>query len=72
MIRGVFDEYGLDVDIEYSGPPVTLSNQMPTMEDLGNGQGVAALSGYMIHQYTDTVRMKQRGQQCTLQLHFEH
>jgi len=71
-VRGVFDEYGLDVDIEYAGPPVELSDQMPSLEDLGNGRGLAALSGYMIRQHADKVRVKQLGAQCTLQLHFEH
>jgi xanthine permease XanP len=72
VVEGVFDEYSLDVDIEYEGTPIDLSAQMPSLEDLANGRGVGALSGYMIHQYADRVRMKQRSGQCILQLHFEH
>jgi NCS2 family nucleobase:cation symporter-2 len=72
VVEGVFDEYSLDVDIEYEGTPIDLSAQMPSLEDLANGRGVGALSGYMIHQYADRVRMKQRSGQYILQLHFEH
>ena len=54
------------------GPPVELSDQMTSMEDLGNGRGLAAFSGYMIRQHADKVRLKQRGCDCALQLHFEH
>jgi xanthine permease XanP len=72
LVRGVFDEFSLDVDIEYEGPPVDLPDQMPSLEDLANGRGVAALSGYMIHRNADRVRVKQRSNQSILQLHFEH
>ena len=72
LIHGTFDEFRLDVDIEYEGRPIDLSDQMPSLEDLANGGGVGALSGYMIRQYADRVRMKQRSNRCILQLHFEH
>jgi xanthine permease XanP len=72
LIQAVFDEFSLDVDIEYEGPPVDVPDQMPSLEDLANGRGIAALSGYMIHQHADRVRVKQRSTQSILQLHFEH
>jgi hypothetical protein len=72
VVQGTFDEDSLDVGIEYEGAPIDLSDQMPSLEDLANGRGVGALSGYMIHQYAERVRMKQRSGQCILQLHFEH
>jgi xanthine permease XanP len=72
LVQGVFDEFSLDIDIEYDGPPVDLSDQMPSLEDLANGRGIGALSGYMIHQCADRVRVKQRSSQSVVQLHFEH
>jgi xanthine permease XanP len=72
VVQGVFDEFSLDIDIKYEGPPVDLPDQMPAVEDLASGRGIAALSGYMIHQHADRVRVKQRSNHSILQLHFEH
>ena len=67
-----FDEFRLDVEITYEGLPVELAEQMPDMEAIANGSGLPALSGYIVRQYSDRVRVKQDGDTCTVLLHFEH
>jgi hypothetical protein len=67
-----FDEYRLDVEISYEGLPVELADEPPSLEAIASGQGVAALSGYIVRQYSDRVRVKQDGATCTVYLHFEH
>lgn len=67
-----FDEFHLDLEIEYDGPPITMSDRMPTVEELANGTGVAMMSQYMIRELADQVRVKKAGEHSILQLHFEH
>lgn len=71
LARTDFDEFGLEAELEYEGDPVELADEMPSLEDLASGRGVARLSGYMVRQYADRVKVKQRGSTCTLRLHFE-
>jgi xanthine permease XanP len=72
VVEAEFDELSLDVDIEYNGEPLQITNQMPSMEDLASGAGVAALSHYLIRQSADQVKVKQRDGRSVVRLHFEH
>jgi xanthine permease XanP len=67
-----FDEFHLDVEIEYEGAPIELRNTMPSVEELASGKGVAMLSHYLIRESADEVRMKTRNGHSVLSLHFEH
>jgi NCS2 family nucleobase:cation symporter-2 len=71
-VTAQFDEFHLDVEIEYDGEPIELSNRMPTLEEFGQGNGVALMAQYIIRASADTVRIKQRGPRSVLYLHFEH
>ncbi len=71
-VTAQFDEFHLDVEIDYDGPPVELSDRMPTMEELANGTGVAMMAQYIIRASADHVRVKPRGTHSTVLLHFEH
>ena len=66
-----FDEFGLDAELQYEGEPIQLSDHMPSLEELGSGQGISMLAGYMVRQYADRVKIKQRGAMCSINLHFE-
>ena len=70
-VRTEFDEFGLDADVEYEGEPIQLADEMPSLEDLASGSGISRLAGYMVRQYADRVKVKQRGSTCSLRLHFE-
>lgn len=67
-----FDEFRLDVEIEYDGPPIELTDKLPTVEELANGSGVSLLSQYMIREAADQVRIKRRDGHSILCLHFDH
>ena len=68
-----FDEFRLDVEIEYDGAPIELKDTLPTVEELANGYGVAMLSHYIIRESADQVRMQEkRNGHSVLCLHFEH
>ncbi len=71
-VTSQFDEFHLDVEIEYDGPPIELSVRMPTMEELADGTGVAMMAQYIIRASADHVRVKPRGTHTTVFLHFEH
>jgi len=71
-VTAQFDEFHLDLEIQYDGPPIDLTDRMPTVEELAAGAGVAALSHYLIRESADDVRVKKTGQSSILCLHFEH
>jgi NCS2 family nucleobase:cation symporter-2 len=71
-VAAEFDEYRLDVEMSYEGLPVELADEPPTPDAIAGGKGIPALSGYIIRQYSDRVRVKQDGPTCTVYLHFEH
>lgn len=71
-VTAQFDEFYLDVEIDYDGLPIELSDHMPTMEELADGTGVAMMAQYMIRASADHVRVKPRGTHSALFLHFEH
>lgn len=71
-VRARFDEFHLNIEIEYDGPPIELSERMPTLEELTQSSGVAMMAQYMIRASADHVRVKQRENRSILYLHFEH
>ncbi len=71
-VTAQFDEFHLDLEIDYDGPPIELSDRMPTMEELANGTGVAMMAQYIIRASADHVRVKPRGAHSAVFLHFEH
>jgi NCS2 family nucleobase:cation symporter-2 len=71
-VSAQFDEFRLDVEIEYQGDPIELMNRLPTQEELATASGIKMLSHYIIRESADQVRVKQRDGGCALYLHFEH
>jgi len=71
-MAATFDEFHLDIEIEYDGPPIELTNRVPTLEELANGMGVTMLSHQIIREAADQVRIKKRDDHSVLCLHFEH
>jgi len=71
-IVATFDEFHLDIEIDYDGPPIELTNRVPTLEELANGIGVTMLSHQIIRESADQVRVKKRDDRSVLCLHFEH
>ena len=72
LVEAEFDELSLDVEIEYDGPPLELTDHMPSVEELASGAGIAALSHYLIRQSADQVKVKQRNGRSVVRMHFAH
>ena len=71
-LRTSWDELRLDLEIEYAGPTIELADSMPALEEMGTPAGVAQLAGYLIRQYADRVRIREKNGLCRVQLHFDH
>jgi xanthine permease XanP len=71
-LRTEWDELRLDLEIEYAGIPIELADSMPSIEEMGTEAGIAHLAGYVIRQYADRVRVREKNGLCRVQLHFEH
>jgi len=67
-----WDELRLDLDIEYAGPAIELANSMPALEEMGTEAGAAHLAGYLIRQYADRVKIREKNDVCRVALHFDH
>jgi xanthine permease XanP len=71
VVQTEFDEFALDAELQYEGDPVELADAMPSVEELMDGSGIARLSGFMVRRYADSVKVKQKGSNCVVRLHFE-
>lgn len=72
-VRVWFDEFKLEVDLDYDGPPIHLPEAPPAAEELSNGkQALAMLSGYIIRQHADRVSVSSTNGHCRVHLHFDH
>jgi NCS2 family nucleobase:cation symporter-2 len=70
-LKTTWDEYRLDVEVEYSGLPIELADTMPSIEEMGTAAGTSQLAGYLIRQFADRVRVRERNGMSVVQLHFE-
>ena len=71
-LRTSWDEFRLDLEVEYAGPPIEIADSMPALEEMGTQAGSAHLAGYLIRQYADRVRIREKNGLCRVQLHFDH
>ena len=68
-----FEEFNLNVDIEYEGILPLLSATRPTEEELFNDEDAfARLSGYLVMRYADKVTSENKNGRCNLHFNFEH
>jgi xanthine permease XanP len=72
QIELAFDEFKLDAEIEYEGLPLEIADAAPSVEDLGTDRGIAALSTFMIRQFADRVRIRERKGVCRVLIHLAH
>ena len=71
-MRTSWDELRLDVELEYEGPPIEIADSMPTLEEMGTHAGSMRLAGFLIRQYSDRVRVREKNGLCQVTLHFDH
>ena len=68
-----FDEFNLDVRIEYEGQPLQFPLARPSPKEvLADDLGLAQLSGYLIAQHVDRIHTEVIGGQCHMHYHFNH
>ena len=68
-----FEEFNLDVKIEYEGILPVLSATRPTEAELLNDDDAfARLSGFLLRSYADRIRSESKNGRCSLKLNFEH
>lgn len=72
VMRTTFDELRLDVELEYDGPPIEIADTMPTLEEMGTDSGSRRLAGFLIRQYADRVRIRDKNGTCQIKLYFDH
>jgi NCS2 family nucleobase:cation symporter-2 len=64
-----FDEYNLDLDVSYAGQAIELVKTRPDRDTLLNDPtGIAKLSGWLLSQRAERVRVRTDGDRCHLLL----
>lgn len=72
-IEARFDEFNLDVEIDYEGVAMAFPTSRPNESELLEDEGaLARLSGFMIRQYADRIRAGEEAGRCRIHLHFDH
>jgi NCS2 family nucleobase:cation symporter-2 len=72
-IKASFDEFSLDLLVEYEGMALELCDERPNPHDLlENEDALARLAGYMIKQMADKARVVAIDNAWQLQVHFDH
>lgn len=68
-----FDEYNLDVRLEWAGRPMEFPRELPDLCALPGDEGAArSLAGFMACRYADSVRAESRNGTNVVRLHLEH
>src|SRR5262249_13767554 len=72
-VRATFDEFNLDVLVEYDGPPVELPRQRPTDDEIiESNEGQRKLAGFMLRRHADRVAATYKTGRSTILFHFDH
>jgi xanthine permease XanP len=73
QIAASFDEFDVNIDLAYSGRMMEFSLDRPTQNELmEDDDAFIRLSGFMIRQYTDSIKTSQGDGVCKIRLHFAH
>jgi len=73
VMKMSFDELNLNIDINYQGAPFNIPEQQPTKDDIINDEkAISKLSAYLIHHYSDKVKLSNSKGKTTVKLYFEH
>jgi len=68
-----FDEFNLDVRIEYTGEGLIFSDTRPSLEQIRNSDdGARQLAGYMLRRNADRVRAENQDGRARVLFHFDH
>jgi len=72
-IEVAYDEFNLDVRMQYSGEVLEFPSQRPTQEEiLASDDGVRRLAGYMLRNIADRMHSESQQGSAVLRFHFDH
>jgi hypothetical protein len=72
-IEAKFDEFDLNFDIDYAGPPIRFPDQPPRLEAIASeAEAMLLLCAYAIRGYADGVTTSSHEQKSHIHLHFDH
>ena len=72
-IQMQFDEFNLDLEIEYTGPPIRVLDEPPTLQAIATDvEAMPLLSAYILRRSAGTFRVSSQAQQSRVHLHFDH
>jgi NCS2 family nucleobase:cation symporter-2 len=68
-----FDEYNLDIEVQYTGTLIEFPTQRPSeTEMLNDERALAKLAGFLMRHYADRIEATATDDQCHVRLHFDH
>jgi NCS2 family nucleobase:cation symporter-2 len=72
QIAAEFDEFKLEIDVDYEGPELPLPETAPTADEVMEPLGEIALAGFLMRQHADEVKVASRDGHSCVHLLFEH
>lgn len=68
-----FDEFSLDVRVQYHGPVLVIPETKPTPREIvASPDGERRLAGFLLRRSADRVESRTNGERAELQLHYDH
>ncbi|MGB7591579.1 MAG: cation:proton antiporter, partial [Terriglobia bacterium] len=67
-----FDQFKLEFEIDYEGPPLPLPETAPSAQMISEPLGELALAGFLIRQHADEAKVTSHDGHSHVHLHFEH
>ncbi|MCK5540056.1 MAG: purine/pyrimidine permease [Deltaproteobacteria bacterium] len=67
-----FDEFNLDIAVNYQGVPLVRAQALPSIEDIVDEKKCAEMSMFMVQKYSDRCVIEEKGGSNILKLHFAH
>lgn len=72
-VTASFDEFNLDIEINYQGELLSLGDQRPTDDEIRDAaDGIRRLTGFLLQRNADRVRSLSRDGGCVLEFHYQH
>ncbi len=74
LVQLRFDEFKLEVDLEYDGEPIELPSAPPSTEMLSSSPESATVSiaAYLVRRFADGLSIRSTPGHCHVHLHFQH
>ena len=71
-MKARFDEFNLDIVVNYQGVPLVRAKELPAIEDMLDEKKCAEMSMFMVQKYSDHCTIESKDDNNVLKLHFSH